>query len=97
MNTPGVAQLLYLLDEAFEGPDWHSVLTNLRAVRPEDWDWLPPGGDRSIREIVAHLGSCKFMYENHAFGDRSLTWDDPLVAGGAAMATVDAAIGAMKF
>ena len=34
MATPAVDQLLYLLDEAFEGGDWHCLLGNLRAVSP---------------------------------------------------------------
>src|SRR5213082_3109876 len=82
MTTAAVSQLLYLLDEAFQGTDWHSLLTNLRSLTPEDWTWVPPAGRRSIRDIVQHVGGCKFMYHNHAFGDARLTWDDPLVDGG---------------
>lgn len=37
METDGVAQLLYLLDQAFAGDEWHSLRANLRAVAPEDW------------------------------------------------------------
>jgi hypothetical protein len=90
--TPAVSQLLYLLDKAFEGEDWHSFLTNLRAVESEDWEWIPPGGDRSIREIVQHVGGCKLMYDNHAFGDAALTWEHPLVDGVGVLATVPSAI-----
>jgi hypothetical protein len=92
MPTPAVAQLLYLLDGAFDGPDWHSLLRNLRSVTPDDWEWVPPGGRRSIREIVHHLGACKFMYHNHAFGDGQLTWDDLAAEGTGACATIDSAI-----
>lgn len=81
MTRPAVDQLLYLLDEAFTGQEWHALLPNLRTVTPDAWNWLPPGGHRSIRAIVQHVGGCKFMYENHAFGDASLTWDHPLVVG----------------
>ncbi len=81
MATAAVDQLLYLLDEAFEGEDWHSLLVNLRAVAPDEWRWAPPGGQRSIRDLVQHVGSCKFMYDNHAFGDATLDWEHPLVAG----------------
>jgi hypothetical protein len=76
-----VDQLLHLLDDGFEGGEWHSLLGNLRHVTAEDWLWLPPGGRRTIQEIVRHVGACKWMYENHAFGDGALTWDDPLVDG----------------
>lgn len=85
-TAPVVAQLVQLLDEAFAGDalageDWHSLLGNLRTVPSEAWDWLPAVGSRSIRDIVQHVGGCKFMYENHAFGDGSLRWDHPLVMG----------------
>ena len=92
MSTPAVTQLLYLLDGAFDGPDWHSLIGNLRSVTPDDWAWVPPDGRRSIRNIVQHVGGCKFMYHNHAFGDAQLTWDDPFVEGSAACATLESAI-----
>jgi len=63
-----------MLDAAFEGTAWHSLLGNLKPVTPEDWLWVPHGGKRSIHDIVQHVGSSKRMYENHAFGDRKLTW-----------------------
>jgi hypothetical protein len=79
MGRSGIQQYVYLLDEAFDGTAWHSVMSNLRELRAEDWLWLPPAGGRPIGEMVAHLGACKLMYENHAFGDAALTWDDELV------------------
>jgi DinB superfamily len=81
MTTPAVDHLLYLLDRGFECEDWHSLLGNLHDVTSEEWRWEPPGGRRTIRNIVQHVGSCKFMYENHGFGDATFEWDDPLVAG----------------
>ena len=98
MSAGVVTQLLYLLDEAFEGTDtpWHGLLGNLRSLTPEDWTWVPPGGRRSIRAIVQHVGGCKFMYHNHAFGDATLTWDDPLVEGGDALATMSSALGWLR-
>lgn len=69
------------MDEAFEGTAWHSLLGNLQGVTSEDWLWVPPGGQRSIRDMVGHVGGCKFMYYNYAFGGAHLTWDDPLVDG----------------
>ena len=92
MAAEAVSQLLYLLDGAFDGPQWHSLLGNLRSTNPEDWEWVPPGGDRAIRDIVQHVGGSKFMYHNHAFGDAKLTWDDPLVDGGDALSDVSSAI-----
>jgi len=78
MPRAAIDEYLYLLDAAFAGPDWHSLLTNVRAVEPRDWLWLPPGGARPIAEMLAHVGACKYMYENHAFGDASLNWGEPL-------------------
>jgi DinB superfamily len=79
---PAISQLLYLLDEAFESTtNEQSLLGNLRALLPEDWVWVPPGGRRSIRDIVQHVGGCKFMYHDYAFGGATLIWEDPLVDG----------------
>ena len=78
MGRVAVQQLLYLMDEAFEGSRWHSLTSNLRTVRQEDWSWAPTDGRRSIANLVAHVAGCKYMYDNHAFGDASMTWNDPL-------------------
>jgi uncharacterized damage-inducible protein DinB len=77
-STParaGIEQMLYLLDQAFAGDTWHSLLGNLNRVTPEEWSWRPPNGQRTIQQMVAHVGECKLMYENHAFGDATLWWD----------------------
>lgn len=76
-----ITQLVALLDSAFDGADWDSLLGNLRSTTMNDWEWIPDGGSRPIRDIVRHVGGCKFMYENYAFGDGSLTWNHPLVSG----------------
>lgn len=77
MTAPGVQQMLYLLDQAYDGSREHSLLGNLRSVTDDDWLWTPPGGDRSVFDILQHVGECKYVYENHAFGDRSMRWDQP--------------------
>ena len=71
-------QILYFMDEAFEGDDWHSLKSNLKDVALDDWLWVPPAGARPIGEMVSHLAACKNMYGNHAFGDATLRWDAPL-------------------
>ncbi|MBI5288181.1 MAG: DinB family protein [Chloroflexi bacterium] len=76
MSRPAVDAMLYLLDQAFEGDDEHSLLANLRNVRPHDWAWRPNGGSRSIRAIVRHAGWAKRMYNDHAFGPATASWDD---------------------
>lgn len=77
MGDSSIQQLLYLMDEAFEGNDSHSLLANLRSVRKDDRLWLPPGGGRSIFDILQHVGESKYAYDNHAFGDGSMRWDRP--------------------
>ncbi|HET7077681.1 MAG TPA: DinB family protein [Chloroflexia bacterium] len=95
MSTAAASELLYLLDTAFEGT-WHSLLDNLQAVTPDDWAWVPPGGQRTIRDIVQHVGGCKFMYHDYAFGGGHLTWDDPLVDGKGVLDTPAVAIGWLR-
>ncbi len=92
MTTQAIEQYLYLLDDAFAGPYWHSVLSKLHTVAPEDWEWVPPGGARSIRAIVRHLGRVKLMAHDQAFGAGTLTWDDPRLDGDAPTADVPSAI-----
>ena len=92
---PAISQLLYLLDEAFESTtNEQALLGNLRALVPEDWLWVPPGGHRSIRDIVRHVGGCKFMYHDYAFGGATLTWEDPLVDG---VDTLDSSVSAIAW
>ena len=79
MSKARVEELLFLLDQAFEGKTDASLISNLREVTEKEWLWLPPGGGRSIQQIVGHVGGCKYMYENHAFGDASMTWFDEIV------------------
>jgi hypothetical protein len=92
MTTQLITQLLALLDLGFDGPDWHSLLGNLKPVTPDDWLWVPPGGRRSIRDIVQHVGGGKFLYHSNAFGDRSLTWESPLVLGEGRLGSIADAI-----
>jgi hypothetical protein len=77
MSRAGIEQLLYQMDEAFKDNPWGSLMRNLRTVRDEDWEWLPEGGSRHVLHIVQHVGYALRIYENHAFGDRSMTWDKP--------------------
>ena len=77
MGRSGIDQLLYMMDSAFDGKEWHSLLKNLGSVNADEWDWTPPDGVRTIRSLVQELGVCKFVYDSHAFGDGSMHWDKP--------------------
>ncbi len=59
------------------GQSFDMLFANLKDLRDDDWTWLPDGGARSIRAIVDHVAVSKLMNDNHAFGDASMTWDDP--------------------
>lgn len=79
-----VRLLDHTLDEdpsAFGWAHWHSLIRNLSTVQPEEWDALPAGAVRSIRDLVTHIGACYLMWQNHAFGDRSRSWGADTVDG----------------
>ena len=76
----GIETLLGLLDEAFHGggieesDESQALMTNLATVPDSAWRALPAGAARSIESIALHVGSCKIMYDDHAFGGGSLQW-----------------------
>ena len=80
MGRAALDEYLYLMDEAFGGDDWHSLMTNVKAVASDEWDWVAAGGVRPIGEMVSHVAGCKNMYQDHAFGPGTLTWADPRAA-----------------
>lgn len=74
-----------MMSEAFEGRgieasgESQALLTNLASVPEAQWRAMPAGSDRSIESIVLHMGSCKVMYDDYAFGAGTLFWDQPAV------------------
>jgi uncharacterized damage-inducible protein DinB len=86
MTRIAINTLLWLTHQAYEGDEGQSLLCSLRDVRDSDWTALPPGGGRSISNILEHVSWAKWMYEDYAFGPGTLRGDiPPLVpAGGAA-------------
>jgi uncharacterized damage-inducible protein DinB len=81
----GVDELVYLLNEAFEGKgieetnESQSLMQNLASVDEAKWRALPAGGVRTIESIAVHVGSCKLMYDEYAFGPGRLQWGTPEV------------------
>ena len=69
--------LCWLIEDAFTGDLSQSLMRNLTNIRENDWTALPPGGGRSIAEILEHVGWSKWMYEDYAFGTASLRGDQP--------------------
>ena len=85
MGRDAILEVLYYVDEAFDsvghmatGAD-HSLLGNLRSVPEELWTVVPEGGERSVLDLVVHVGACKLMYDEYAFGAGEMTWDSPLL------------------
>jgi hypothetical protein len=81
MTRAAVDQLVYLLDESFEGLEkpWDSMLGNLASVTAEDWLWVPPGGARSIRTITGHVGGAVHLYYDRAFGNYAV-YGEPITS-----------------
>ena len=86
-----IDELLRILDNSFSAGQ-HSFLANLASVTPAEWEALPVGAERTIRDIVAHIGMFKFMYANHGFYDASLDYgDNPATPPAERLASPDAA------
>lgn len=81
----GILAILDLLDEAFRGggieetDESQALLANLATVPDAYWTALPAGLSRSIESIVLHVGACKVMYDDYAFGSASLEFATPAV------------------
>jgi uncharacterized damage-inducible protein DinB len=87
MSRPAVEALLYLLDEAFEGRgleesnESQALLTNLATVDAASWRGKVSGATRTIESMVLHVGACKIMYDDYAFGRGTKQWGTPEVEG----------------
>ena len=69
----------YLLAQAFDVGEFHSLMGNLSAVDEAMWRARVPGSVRTIAEIALDAGGAKVTYDDHA-GSASLAWDSPEVA-----------------
>lgn len=87
-----INELLRILDRSFEGGE-QSLLNNLESVTAAEWEALPEGAERTIRDIVHHIGLFKFIYANHGFMGATLDYgDDPATPPAERLATKDAAV-----
>jgi hypothetical protein len=94
----GIESLLFLMDEAFRGvgieasDESQALLPNLRSVPDRAWHTVLDRLARSIEAIAIHVGACKVMYDDYAFGSASLRFATPEVepwrAGDSEMAEV---------
>jgi hypothetical protein len=80
-----IDEVVYLMDEAFRGKgieetnESQSLIANLATVDDRVWRMTPETGKRTIESVALHVGSCKVMYDDYAFGDAKLSWDDSVV------------------
>jgi uncharacterized damage-inducible protein DinB len=84
-QNQAITTLAWLSENVFEGDSAYALLANLSNLRDEDWDSVPPGGGRSIADILEHVGWAKWMYQDYAFGPGTLRGDQPplIPSGGA--------------
>ncbi len=81
----GIETLLALMDEAFDGGgieasnESQALLTNLATVSDDQWRARPEGVTRTIEAIALHVGACKVMYDDYAFGAGTLQFGTPAV------------------
>jgi uncharacterized damage-inducible protein DinB len=74
----GIEALLDLMDEAFDGggieatDESQALLTNLATVTDDQWRARPEGVTRTIESIALHVGACKVIYDDYAFGAGTL-------------------------
>ncbi len=85
MSRGGIEALLALMDEAFDGGgieasnESQALLTNLATVADDQWRARPAGVTRTIESIALHVGACKVMYDDYAFGAGTLQFGTPEV------------------
>jgi uncharacterized damage-inducible protein DinB len=84
-SRTAIDTLAWLVEEAFEGDLDQALMANLRDLHEEDWTALPARANRSIAEVLEHVGWSKWMYEDYAFGSASMRGDQPplIPTGGA--------------
>jgi uncharacterized damage-inducible protein DinB len=72
-----IETLAGLSEYAFEGDSDESLMANLHDMREGDWTALPPGAERTIADVLQHVGWAKWMYEDYAFGPGTMRGDEP--------------------
>lgn len=71
-----IETLAWLSEYAFEGDSDESLMANLHDMREGDWTALPPGAERTIADVLEHVGWAKWMYEDYAFGPGTMRGDE---------------------
>ncbi|MBN1964400.1 MAG: DinB family protein [Anaerolineae bacterium] len=77
VQKQAITTLIWLSDNVFDGDSAYALMANLSNLRDEDWDAVPAGGERSIADILEHVGWAKWMYQDNAFGPGTMQGDQP--------------------
>jgi hypothetical protein len=84
MGRSGIEALASLLEASWRSDPFHAFRTNLASVADSEWDVKPAGHsvdvfgtqpELSIAEIALHVGGGLRMWEDRAFGNGTLEWD----------------------
>lgn len=75
-GTEIVSDILWWTDQAWSEGRWHTLLSHLEGLTWEEAAWPPVEGRRTILDILAHLGLCKIMYWEYAFGPARMSWSE---------------------
>jgi uncharacterized damage-inducible protein DinB len=76
MARQAIERLEALLRRSFDRENTQSLIGNLAKVRAEDWDWVPPNGERSIRRIFEHAAIAKHIYTKFLFTSERPAWSE---------------------
>ena len=71
-----ISDTLWQMDQAWTEDRWHALCSHLEGLTWEEATWSPMQGRRTILDIVTHLGLCKIMYWEYAFGPARMTWPE---------------------
>jgi len=71
-----VEDILWRIDEAWSEGRWHALLSHLGGLTWQEATWPPVEGRRTILNILGHLGLCKIMYWEYAFGPAKMGWSE---------------------
>ena len=72
VENDGVAQLLFLIDTAYDRASWHgpNLRGSLRGVTPGQAEWRPGPGRHNIWELVVHAAYWKYAAWRRLTGAR---------------------------
>jgi uncharacterized damage-inducible protein DinB len=71
-----IEDIIWRMDQAWSESRWQALLPHLEGLTWEEANWPPVEGRRAILQILTHLGLCKIMYWEYAFGPAKMSWPE---------------------